>query len=143
MKKFLFVFMAFLAPLCAEDDTEFRRTTPKFSRSLFHLSAGTGPYPLPIPVLGMGYRKQVGHQGGDLSLRVSSIVYLTQVKLVPSYLLYFNPSEHGQIYMGIGAGGNLFIQSWKKDDPTVLALSPELIAGKEYIGKTGSKRFLQ
>ena len=142
--KVLFFFMACLSLLRAEEETTEQKEIPEtVSRSLFHLDIGSGPYPLPVPVFSIGYRKQSGHQGMDLSLYASTVVYLTQVKLSASYLFYVNPSLKGQIYIGPGVGGSVVFQSGKKYDRALVALSPELLVGKEYIGRTGSRRLVQ
>ena len=120
-----------------------KKKPPPVRNSFFHFDLGSGPYPLPIPTFSMGYRKQLGHQGIDLTLQASTIVYLTQAKLSAFYIFYFNPGLHGQIYIGQGLGGSAVFQSSKRYDTCLAAISPELLIGKEYVGRTGSYRLVQ
>ncbi len=151
--KVLFCFVACSGFLQAEEvdslveesnkETVSSKKSEPIRNSLIHFDWGSGPYPLPIPVLSVGYRKQSGHQGIDLSLHASSILFFTQVKLSLSYLFYFIPSLKGQIYIGPGIGGSMFLQRKASYDKAVVALAPEVIVGKEYIGRTGSRRLIQ
>lgn len=102
---------------------------------------GLGPFPLPVPVFGLGYREQIGHHGWDLSLKVSTVVCATHLKGSLIHHYYFKPDLRSQFYVGAGASmGALFgHHDW---DSTALA-SPEFVFGKQYLTQTGGLRFFQ
>jgi hypothetical protein len=147
IKRILFCFLACFIALCAEEPKEeevvAKEKPGPVRNSFIHLDMGSGPFPLPLPTFAIGFRKQSGHQGIDLSLHASTVVYITQIKLTPAYLFYLNPGLKGQLYVGAGVGGGVLIQSPKNYDRAIFSLSPELILGKEYIGRTGSYRLFQ
>ncbi len=129
-------------PTASKKVVEKKKAAP-VRNSFIHFDIGSGPYPLPIPTFAMGYRMQAGHQGLDFTLHASTVVYITQAKLSASYIFYFNPGLHGQIYIGPGIGGSAIFQSSKRYDRCLAALAPELLIGKEYVGRTGSYRLIQ
>jgi hypothetical protein len=113
------------------------------TKSYGYLDIGVGPLPLPIPSFGMGYRNQLHHHGCDLSLRLSTIVFVTQVKSNFLYHYYFKPNLASQFYIGGGLGiSGLFSNSHKIQNGT-MCFSPEFVLGKEYKNESGDRRFAQ
>lgn len=99
---------------------------------------GLGPFPLPIPVFGVGLREQQGHHGFDISLKASTVVSCTHLKTSLLYHYYFKPCIVSQFYTGLGiSSGVLF---GRRPQPL---LSPEFVFGKQYMTKTGGIRFFQ
>lgn len=133
---FLLCFLCLAAVLKGEEKPSL------VEKRLIHLSIGSGPYPLPLPVLSAGYRAQSGHSGFDLTLSMTSVYYLSQIKITPSYLFYINPSIESELYIGLGVqGGSIAVKKSKTVD--FFTASPIYLFGKEYLGKTGEKRFIQ
>lgn len=105
-----------------------------------YIDLGLGPFPLPLPVFGLGHREQWQHHGMDVHLQVSTIVEVTSVKGSALYLHYFKPNLPSQFYMGAGAGiGGLF----NKHRDFRLYGSPEFVLGKQYLNEAGDKRYFQ
>ena len=109
---------------------------PAFSST--YGEVGLGPFPIPLPVFGVGYRTQAGHHGWDLSLKGATIVHATTIKgsLVRNY--YFRPNLRSQFYAGGGIG--LGVHFGCHPLPLV---TPEFVFGKQYLTDTGGLRFLQ
>jgi hypothetical protein len=106
-----------------------------------YIDIGLGPFPIPIPVFGLGQRIQWNHHGMDLHMLVSTIVAVTEVKGTAMYLHYFKPSLASQFYAGGGLGaGGLFNNHHSR---AKFLLSPEIVLGKQYINEAGDKRFFQ
>jgi hypothetical protein len=109
--------------------------------SFGYLDIGVGPLPLPLPSFGVGYRSQLQHHGYDLSLQVSTVVFVTQVKSNFLYHYYFKPNLNSQFYAGGGLGmSGLF---GHKIHNCIVCFSPELVVGKEYKNESGDRRFAQ
>lgn len=103
-----------------------------------YVSLGVGPFPIPLPVFGLGGRIQKGHHGFDGSAQVVRIPSVTILKENLSYLYYFNPNLASQLYMGVGVSvAEVFAGK------TGVALAPQFTVGKEYTNETGGRRFLQ
>lgn len=141
MSQRMLVFLVFfMGTLHGEEKNE--RPAP-IKKSFFHVGFSSGPYPLPIPSVSFGYRKQSGHIGSDYTLRFSTVYYLSQAKLSSYALFYLDPDVKSQLYVGVGLGGSfLLLKKSEKVEP-FFAASPEFLLGKEYVGETGSKRFIQ
>src|SRR5688572_23416606 len=108
------------------------------NQSTPYVSLGLGPFPLPIPVFGVGYRKQMNHHGFDVSFQGATIVEVSAVKLTTSYDYYFKPNSSSQFYTGFGVGtGAVFA------DGTGVFLSPEFTLGKQYQNESQDTRFFQ
>ena len=114
---------------------------PKVESSMGYFEIGLGPFPLPLPAFGLGYRMQNGHHGLDLPLQVSTIVSITQIKGSILYEYYFKPNLKSEFYVGGGLGtSGLFTHKFHKAQ---LLLSPEFVVGKQYINEAGDTRFMQ
>jgi hypothetical protein len=106
-----------------------------------YFDVGLGPFPIPLPVFGIGQRMQWDHHGMDLHLLVSTIVAITEVKGTAMYLYYFKPSLASQFYVGGGLGaGGLFPNNHSH---AKFLFSPEVVLGKQYTNEAGDKRFFQ
>ncbi len=117
-------------------------TTPaKADTAMGYFEIGLGPFPVPLPVFGVGYRFQRGHHGVDVPFQVSTIVAVTQVKSSLIYQYYFKPNLKSEFYMGAGAEvSGLFYNRHQK---TTFLFSPEFLVGKQYINDAGDTRFMQ
>ncbi len=129
----------------ASDDQDMpeEESAARIRNTYIHIDLGSGPYPLPIPSLALGVRNQWGHNGLDVSLYASTVVYITQAKVTPSYLFYFFPGLESQFYVGGGLGVSALFQSRKHYDQAVMCLSPEIIIGREYKTDLGLRKFFQ
>lgn len=116
---------------------------PVIEKSYGYLDIGVGPLPLPLPSFGIGYRNQLQHHGYDLSLQLSTIVFLTQVKSNFLYHYYFKPNLDSQFYVGGGVGMSGLFGHHDKIKDCTLCFSPELVFGKEYKNESGDRRFAQ
>lgn len=105
-----------------------------------YASMGLGPFPLPIPYLGIGYRLQRNHHGADVSLKSATVIHVTQLKGSALYHYYFSPNLSSQMYAGLGVGVS-GVFSKRKDYRTYI--SPEFVVGKQYLNEVGGKRFFQ
>ena len=75
----------------------------------------------------------------DVSLQVSTIVVVTQVKTNFLYHHYFKPSLTSEFYVGGGIAPGCIFSS----DRALLTLSPEFVFGKQYRNENGDFRFFQ
>src|SRR6516162_5913296 len=101
MKKLiaLGLFITSLAFADAPDQPEIE--TVKSSHA--YVSLGLGPFPIPMPIFGIGGRFQNGHHGADISLQgISFGSGFTVLKENVDYLHYFKPKLASQFYMGCG-----------------------------------------
>ena len=113
--------------------------------SLNYFEVGMGPFPLPLPAFGMGVRQQTGHHGSDFSLRVATLVYITQVNADLLYHYYPKPNLESQFYMGTGLGTSGLFGShfgYHRKSARFL-LGPELVLGRQFKTKTQDARFIQ
>lgn len=105
-----------------------------------YVSLGLGPFPLPMPLFGIGGRYQNGHHGFDGSIQFISFgrsFTLTKENL--DYLYYFKPNLASQFYVGGGVGITEF---WSEGHMRAF-LSPQVILGKQFTNKTGDVRYFQ
>lgn len=110
--------------------------------SFVYMDVGVTLPVVPVPSIGLGYRFQEGHTGGDFSLHSASVGALSQVKGAVLYHYYFNPNNDSQFYLGSGLG-----ISWVSyhifGANTDFCLSPELACGKQFKTDSGTTRFWQ
>jgi hypothetical protein len=132
MKKYLLLIMACLSL----GSLSARPIYPAYSSVYGEL--GLGPFPLPLPVFGVGYREQMGHHGWDLSLKASTVVCATHLKGSLIHHYYFNPDLRSQFYMGAGASAGVLFAHHTRP-----LISPEFVFGKQYLTKSGGLRFFQ
>jgi hypothetical protein len=105
-----------------------------------YVSLGLGPFPLPLPLFGVGGRYQKGHHGFDGSIQFISFGNgLTLVKENLDYVHYFKPNLASQFYVG---GGFAFTEVWSHGHIQAF-LSPQVILGQQYTNKAGDVRFFQ
>ena len=103
-----------------------------------YASMGLGPFPIPLPVFGLGYRTQTGHHGIDLSLQTSTVVIATAVKANILYLHYFKPSYTSEFYAGGGISPGVLLGLGNR-----AFISPEFVVGKQYRNESDDLRFFQ
>jgi hypothetical protein len=109
-----------------------------------YLSLGLGPFPIPMPIFGIGGRFQKGHHGFDVSVQATTVISLTVVKENFLYLHYFKPNLASQFYVGGGFGITEIFQKFKSSHQrTPILASPQFIFGKEYTNDSGDRRFFQ
>lgn len=106
-----------------------------------YFCVGIGPIPLPAPLVGIGGRSQKGHHGFDCSLQISSLILISTAKMNLNYLYYFKPNLDSQFYMG--AGLSLIGVSSVTSDGWRVYPGPQLVIGKQYPSKKGSKCHFQ
>ena len=105
-----------------------------------YLSLGLGPFPIPMPLFGIGTRFQQGHHGADLSLQgITCGRRFSVLKENIDYLYYFKPKLASQFYLGCGVS---FTEIFSHRHHETL-LSPQLLIGKQYTNKDGDVRFFQ
>lgn len=99
-------------------------------QSDFYLSIDGG-YPSLVSV-NVGHRSQKDHNGLDIGLGGSPVIYFLSAYGYANYLYYISPNPHSQYYIGVGSqighgivGKNLF------DDFSWYA-KPQLLVGKEF-----------
>jgi hypothetical protein len=109
----------------------------KDSRPYFAI--GVGPLPIPVPTFALHHKLQVNHFGMDNSVLASTVIAVTAVKLSSLYYYYPRPNLHQEFYYGGGIG---FTSIFDKHNAQ-LALSPEIVIGKQYITKSHDRRFIQ
>lgn len=115
---------------------------PTQSKQYGYVDLGFGPAPLPIPQFGGGYRAQYGSNGFDINGQLSTVYWLTTIKLGVDYLHYINPDINKEFYIGAGpAIVGVFQNDHNRGGS--MALAPELIFGKQYLSDTGSPRHFQ
>ncbi len=110
--------------------------------SFGYVDIGLGPFPFPVPSFGLGYRTQNNHHGKDLSLQVSTVIAVTQVKASALYHYYFKPNLYSQFYVGAGASASGIFAS-HRDINSHFFISPEFAFGKEYKNETCDTRFFE
>ncbi len=130
--------IALIAPLLHLQANDAKTATEIHDRSGY-VDLGLGPFPLPLPVFGVGYREQWNHHGLDTHLQLATVVHATVLKGSMHYLYYLKPNLASQTYVGGGASvGGLFVKHHDK-----ALFSPEFVVGKQYINEAGDKRFFQ
>lgn len=145
------IFSIFLVTLNAEEivdknhnnNEEKKESIEDNKESFFYFDMGIGPLPLLIPTFGIGGRSQYKHIGGDLSLDVSTIYYVTSVKLTPSILYYPSVNLNSQFYAGLGAAFTGYFSNKENLKRSAICFSPELIFGKKYKNNEGKNRFFE
>lgn len=117
----------------------------KLKQEYGYVSAGLGPFPLPLPAFAAGYRAQSGHNGFDVSCQVQTVVAVTQLKANLLYLHYFKPEYCSEFYVGGGVGPSVIFGSdyWWHRRSTAFLLSPEFVFGKQYRNESSDLRFFQ
>jgi hypothetical protein len=105
-----------------------------------YVSLGLGPFPIPMPIFGIGGRFQSGHHGADISLQgISFGSGFTVLKENIDYLYYFKPKLSSQFYIGGGISATEVISHKNCQS----YLSPQILIGKQYTNKDGDVRFFQ
>ena len=132
------------APAVAEIDCEqqdvLQIEVAPVKASYGYVSLGLGPFPIPMPLLGVGGRWQNGHNGFDASIQFISFGRgLTLAKENIDYLYYFKPNLASQFYVGGGLG---FTEVWSHRHMQAF-LSPQLVFGKQYTNEAGGVRYFQ
>lgn len=140
---FLFSYIAGLWAETAPAEKSQPLGYPSLRKSYNYFEVGFGPFPLPIPAFALGHRFQQNHHGQDISLYVSTIVAITQVKLDALYHYYPKPNLRSQFYLGGGLGVSGLFATDSHADNHLICLSPEFVMGREFLNKTGDRRFLQ
>ena len=108
--------------------------------SFGYVNLGLGPFPIPMPLFGVGGRYQNGHNGFDGSLQfISWGSSFTLLKENFDYLYYPKPNLASQFYLGAGAAVTEIIS----DGRVKVALSPQFILGRQYTNKAGDVRYFQ
>ncbi len=132
MKKLIIAGLLATSFACAEEE-------PVKSSSAY-VSLGLGPFPVPMPLFGIGGRFQEGHHGADISLQgVSFGRGFSILKENVDYLYYFKPNLESQFYAGFGASATEIFSNRKCES----YLSPQFLIGKQYTNKVGDVRFFQ
>ena len=171
MKKFGTLLLAFAGAFSianADEAQEHKYANDSFLYGELGTSIPTGEAGL-LPAFGLGCRGQSGHNGFDVNAKGTVYGNSQSVKGTASYLYYFKPNLQGQFYAGIAAGVKQSFNKIKTLNPEarpvkspednegnkikyhthirtrhdVLALSPELTLGKQYITNGGGRRFFQ
>lgn len=171
MKKFGTLLLAFAGAFSiasADEEQEHKYANDNFLYGELGTSIPTGQEGL-LPVFGLGYRGQSGHNGFDVNAKGTVFGDSQTVKGTASYLYYFKPNLQGQFYAGLGAGVKQSFNKTKtlntearpaksliedkenkikyhthiRTRNDVLAFSPELTLGKQYITNGGGRRFFQ
>lgn len=104
-----------------------------------YFETGIGPFPLPLPEFGLGFRRQVDKHGFDGSFRVSTIVVLTQVNGSLMYQYYPKPNLESEFYMGVGLSGSGIFGDYKSH----FLIGPDFVLGRQFKTKTDDIRFYQ
>jgi hypothetical protein len=142
--KFVIAICALATALCTSLTAQEEK--PSVKDSYGYVDLGVGPAPIPLPIYGIGYRFQSNEHGFNASLRSSTVVVFTSLKLGLHYFHYFKPDLDKQFYMGIGPSiGGVFQtagHSYHREQNHLIA-SPELIVGKSYRSDTGARRFFE
>jgi hypothetical protein len=105
-----------------------------------YISLGLGPFPIPMPLFGVGGRFQSGHHGADISLQ--GITFgrgFSVLKENVDYLYYFKPKLASQFYMGAGLSVTEVFSSRHCHS----YLSPQILIGQQYTNQDGDVRFFQ
>ncbi|MDX8431043.1 MAG: hypothetical protein SNF33_04475 [Candidatus Algichlamydia australiensis] len=162
MKKFGTLFLlAFVGVFSTANANE----TEYASDSFVYGSLGTEMPGNLLPVFGLGFRGQSGHNGFDMHAQGAAYGETQMVKGALSYLYYFQPNLQGQFYAGLGAsvkqifdrtktlsteekyrgvnGNGERYHKWIRERHDVLSVAPELTLGKQYISNGGGRRFFQ
>ena len=101
MKKLIIVGLLAASFACADEEP--------VKNSTAYVSLGLGPFPIPMPLFGVGGRFQDGHHGADVSLQgVSFGSSFSVLKENVDYLYYFKPNLASQFYAGFGASATEF-----------------------------------
>lgn len=117
------------------------QTTKSVSGQNGYVTLGLGPFPIPMPIFGIGGRFQSNHHGVDFSLQfVSFGSEFTLLKENLDYLYYFKPKIASQFYMGFGLSATEIISRRGKCNSY---LSPQVLIGKQYTNTDGDIRFFQ
>ncbi|MFA5250700.1 MAG: hypothetical protein WC371_04780 [Parachlamydiales bacterium] len=106
-----------------------------------YFETGIGPLPLFLPSFGIGFRNQVDNQGFDYSLRVATVVFVTQVSADFLYHYYPRPNLASQFYFGAGLGGSALFGEY--GDEAAFLFGPEFVLGRQFKTETQDLRFFQ
>ncbi len=132
MKKILITLALLISTKAYPSSCELCETYPYFS-------LGLGPAPIPVPNFSLGYRKQHIHNGYDIGVNLATAGIFTQARAYANWIHYFNPWIYNEAYFGLGASaGAWFVHSGK-----AFIAYPNILLGKSYYNRCGSKRFLQ
>jgi hypothetical protein len=110
--------------------------------SLGYMDVGVLLPVAPVPSVGLGYRVQAGHNGGDFSIHASSNMVFTQIKGAILYQYYFHPNLDSQFYLGSGLGIS-WVEYHLLTVERGFCVSPEFVFGKQFKLDTGTSRFWQ
>ncbi|GAB5411368.1 MAG: hypothetical protein ChlgKO_04820 [Chlamydiales bacterium] len=147
MNKFGTLLLAFIGAFSiasASEEQENKYANDSFLYGELGTSIPTGQEGL-LPVFGLGFRGQSGHNGFDINAKGTVFGDLQTVKGSLSYLYYLKPNLQGQFYAGLGAGLKQTFDrtAIAQENQDRLTLSPELTFGKQYITNGGGRRFFQ
>ncbi len=125
--------------ISADESLQILHPPKKVEQQFGYASLGLGPFPLPLPAFGIGYRTQKNHHGFDLSLQAATVVAATELKVAALYHYYWKPCLLSQSYVGIGAAPAVVLGGGCH----LAAISPEFVMGKQYQNENGDRRFFQ
>lgn len=141
-KKLLLLPLLAFSSLFANDSS-----TPKAPESVEQqygfVSAGLGPFPIPLPMFTGGYRVQSGHHGAEASVQVATIVEATTVKTNLLYMHYFKPNPASQFYAGAGVAPGVIFGRGYGFYEDLFFVGPQFVVGKQYRNETSDLRFFQ
>ncbi len=141
MKRLLMIFGLLTSfVLSAEEVATVSQTEKNCVRSSnVYTSIGVGPLPILLPVFGVGYRASWNHHGFDTSAQVATIGKVTGLRWNLLYSFIVHPNPQGQTYVDLGAAaGTVFHHGLAG-----VFASPELVVGRQWMNKSGEKRFCQ
>jgi len=139
MKK-IWVLGLLATSLAFADETPAATVQEDVISSKGYVSLGLGPFPLPLPLFGIGGRYQNNHHGFDGSVQFISFGKdFTLARENFDYLYFFKPDLKSQFYVGGGAAVTEFFS----DGRMRAFLSPQAVLGRQYTTKTGDIRYFQ
>ncbi len=112
----------------------------KLTSSFSYFEIGMGPMPIFLPAFSFGVRNQTNNHGFDVSLKLATVIAITQVNADVLYHYYSKPNLESQFYVGAGLGGSGFFRSHHK---SYFAFGPEFVLGRQFQTKTKDTRFVQ
>jgi len=140
MKKILAFGLLSTSLIFADAIPETYNETPAVTSNKAYVSLGLGPFPIPMPLFGIGGRFQNGHHGADISIQgVSFGRGFSVLKENVDYLYYFKPKLASQFYMGAGLS---FTEVFSRKRCQSY-LSPQFVIGKQYTNDDNDVRFFQ
>jgi len=82
--------------------------------------------PVPVPMVGIGYRDLQNNRGTDFSIDLGSVVVGTFVNAHVKYITYFSNN-----YIAIGAKGSFVIAVYNGRSASAINFAPEITFGKD------------